>query len=285
MKFTNLPSYCVAALFISGALSLACGSSNNGSDGSGGSSNGGSGNKSGSSNGGGGNGFDAGSDPNRNKVAPGSLCKRVAEIQCAGEAYCCASPGRDIAACQMAQQTVCGTTLSLDTVAMDPVTGFDMTKSNAAMAQYEMLASKCDTSISAFAIATSGFRGVAAGTVDPGGKCNPDMSAMSRVAATAAALVSCKDPSTNACLPAPSPMDWTCTPRADAGGKCFTDANCKDGLFCDNPNLSLSGSTCGARKENGADCTLPNECKTLACKDGKCADQTKDTAYCLAAGM
>jgi hypothetical protein len=218
--------------------------------------------------------------------APGMLCKRFAEIQCTGEQACCSKPGRDMAACQTAQEAGCGMgALSLDAVAMDPITGFDMSKSNAAFAQFDTLAKKCDTTIASFGLSTDGFRGIATGTVAAGGKCNPATGGSSMAAATAAALVSCKDPANNACLPAMKPADWTCAPRADSGGMCFTDANCKDGLYCDNPNFQIGSATCKPRKASGADCSLGTECTSLACSGGKCVDATKDTAYCLAASM
>jgi len=288
MTCTNLRSYSLVALIASGAFALACGGGSS-SGGSGGSSNSDGGSKntggsgdggSGGSNGGSGTTADAGDNP-----APGALCKRVAQIQCQGEAACCSSPGRTESACETAQLAVCAQTLSLDAVAMDSVTGFDQTTSNAAIAQFDQLAKSCDTSIAAFGISTTGLRGIAQGTVDPGGTCNPAKTGATPVAATAAALVSCKDPSTNACLPAASGMDWKCQPRADAGGACFTDANCKDGLYCDNPMYMLTGAKCAARKATGADCTAGNECTSLGCKSGKCVDQTKDTAYCLKASM
>lgn len=221
-------------------------------------------------------GTDTGGD--KNAVAPGTICKRVAEIQCAGEAACCSNPGRSAAECESAQTSVCSKTLALDAAAMDPITAFDADKAKAALDKFESLATKCDTSISAFAIGSDGFRAIARGTVASGAACDAATST-NKVAATAAALASCSNPETTACLPKMS--GWKCAPRADAGGDCFTDANCKDGLGCDNPSLDIAGGKCGPRKAAGADCELGTECASLACKDGKCVDQTKDTAYCL----
>ena len=53
--------------------------------------------------------FDAGSDPERNAVTAGRICERFAEIQCAGEAFCCDAPGRTVAACKQRQQSDCDT--------------------------------------------------------------------------------------------------------------------------------------------------------------------------------
>jgi hypothetical protein len=287
MKSTNLRPYSIVLLALGGTLLLACSSSKGSSDGSGGASGdgneetGGSKGNGGASGSSGSSGFDAGTDPNRNKVTAGSICQRVAEIQCAGEAFCCSMPMEQLADCETAQKMACSQTLSLDVVAMDPVTGFDMAKASAALEKFENLASKCDTTISAFGISLDGFRGIAAGTVAAGGTCNPSSTASNKVAASAAALVSCTDAANNSCLPAPTGMDWKCAPRADAAGKCFSDANCKDGMFCDNPNLDPAGGPCTMRKAAGADCMASNECSSLACVDGKCVTQTKDTAYCL----
>jgi hypothetical protein len=259
MTFTNLRPYTIA--LISAALAMACSASSNGPSEPSGS-------------GGGGNGGD------KNAVMPGTICQRVAEIQCAAEAQCCTNPGRDAATCTAAQKKVCSETLSLDDAAANPIAAFDAAKAKAALDQFESLATKCDTSISAFALGTSGFRTIAVGTVAPGGACDP-ASSSNKLAATAAALASCTGPATNACLPAMT-GGWKCAPRSDAGGPCFTDANCKEGLACDNPNLRYDG-TCKARKPAGADCMEgTTECSSFACKDGKCVDQTKDTAYCLA---
>src|SRR4051794_23441759 len=102
MTSKNLRPYSIA--LIAAALSMACGSSGNGPSDPGGS---------------GGNG---GTPGDKNAVMPGTICQRVAEIQCAAEAGCCASPGRDVAACTTEQKKVCSETLSLDAAAMDPIT-------------------------------------------------------------------------------------------------------------------------------------------------------------------
>jgi hypothetical protein len=279
MTHTNLRPYSFLAVVFATALSAACGSSGGSTpEGAGGSGN--NGGDGGSSNGGsGGKKFDAGTDPNRNKVMAGNICQRVAEIQCAGEAACCASPGRTVDTCTTQQKKACAESLGLDALSADPITAFDAAKASTALEKFEMLASTCDTSISVFAVGPNGFRGAAAGTVAPGGTCNPGMGT-NRVAATTAALASCKDSTTEACLTS-STDPWKCSPRADAGGHCFTDANCKDGLFCDNASLDPDAGKCAATKANGADCMLGNECTSYACKNGKCVAQTADTAYCL----
>lgn len=235
--------------------------------------------------GGGGKTFDGGTDPNRNKVTAGGICQRLAEIQCAGEAFCCTNPGRDVTACIAAQKKGCSDTLQFDAIAQSPLTGFDPTKAEAAFTQFESLASKCDPAIAEFGIKSDGLRGIVAGTVAPGGACDEDGTT---IVALATALASCKDPAAQACLPAAT-GGWKCAPLAASGGHCYTDVNCQAGLFCDNPRLDVAGSTCAARKAADAACTLPNECESFACKNptgdtgaGKCLAKSVDTAYCLA---
>jgi hypothetical protein len=265
---TKLPTTISYALSLTLTLALAgaCGSSDDKSGNDTGT--GGSGNGSGGSGGG-------GTDPN--DVQPGQLCARLASIQCAGEAKCCPNPGRTVADCETAQKASCDQ-LAFDDAAKDPITGFDQAKAKAAFEAFEQKASKCDVSIAEFAASANSLRGSATGTVASGGTCTPkDMGAPSSIAA---ALASCKDPSTTACLPAQT-GDWTCTARGGAGSPCFTDVNCTDGLYCDNPDLNIAGSTCKARKAAGETCKLANECASIGCADGKCLEKSVTTAYCL----
>jgi hypothetical protein len=81
--------------------------------------------------------------------------------------------------------------------------------------------------------------------------------------------------------PATVPIqEWTCAARGN--GACFSDLNCSDGLYCDNPSANLAGSTCQARKADGDSCATGNECSTLLCKGGHCATLSVQSAYCLA---
>jgi hypothetical protein len=222
--------------------------------------------------------FDAGNDPALNNVGPGSLCDRLSTIQCAGEAFCCTSPGRDFAACKQVMQKGCDDELMFDALAGDAKTGFDAEHARLAYTEIERRASLCDTGIAAFGESVDGLRGMFKGSVGPGSSCmtlNPTYREEA-----GKALASCLDPSNNACLPE-SLLRWTCTPHAEVGGDCFTDVNCNAGLFCDNPDLSISGSTCMTRKAIGAGCGLPNECDSLFCRQGQCVEATVDAAYCL----
>lgn len=217
-------------------------------------------------------------DPNHNKVSPGGLGQRLAEIQCAGEAKCCPSPGRDVTACITAQKAF-WTTAMIDSIAADPAAGFDATRAQAAFNEFERLATACDTSIAAYAASPDGLRGIAQGTVATGGTCNPPPGSADPVK-IGVALASCKGPAAQACVPAAT-GDWKCTALADSGGACYTDVNCKVGLFCDNPNLDIAGATCKPRKAAAAPCTLPNECDSFSCKNGTCAAKSVEAAYCL----
>jgi hypothetical protein len=220
---------------------------------------------------------------NRNKVSAGALCDRLSTIQCAGEAFCCDMPGRDRAVCKEEMLMGCRAELLLDLVSSAPETGFDPALAEVAFTEFERLASTCDPGIANFGLAVDGLRGVMRGTLAHDAECTPEGYSLSSPPSNeegAVALASCLDAATHACMP--GLMDWECRARAGQGASCFTDANCKEGLFCDNPDLNLSGNECMARKAGGASCELPNECTSLACKGGKCAAPGDvQAAYCL----
>ena len=226
--------------------------------------------------------FYAGNDPKRNTVIAGAICIRLAQIQCAGEAFCCDDPGRDPKACEAAQLDVCAKEGFLDAISMNPIAGFDATRAAAAFEKFEMLASKCDPAIASFGASADGLRGILQGTVPPGGKCDqPALNTVPYVAA--AALASCSSGATNSCLPKSPLSGWTCAARAAAGGDCLTDLNCADGIYCPNPRLKMLGlGKCAMRKADGMPCAAGNECTSLACKGGACVKADAQTAYCLA---
>ena len=122
-----------------------------------------------------------------------------------------------------------------------------------------------------------GLRGIFAGTLKEGADCTPRK--LGDDASAGASLAACKDPEDIACLP--KGLSWSCVARVDVGGDCFSDANCYLGLFCDNPDLRISGSACMERRIPTTACVTPNECTSLACTDGKCAEPGVQTAYCL----
>jgi hypothetical protein len=220
--------------------------------------------------------FDAGTDPARNQVTGGHVCARLAQIQCAGEAFCCPNPGRDRAACETAQINYCTTKIYLDAITQNRITGFDATAAASALEGFEQRASECDPMISSFAASLDGLLGIMKGTVAAKGDCTP----LALDEATAAAyLAACEDIATTACLP--TALTWKCSPRGGAGASCFTDVNCTDGLYCPNPNATIGTAKCTTRKASGETCTAPNECATLYCKGGKCVDASAEAAYCL----
>jgi hypothetical protein len=223
--------------------------------------------------------FDADSaNPDRNKVIAGSICDRLSTIQCEGEEFCCDAPGRDYGTCKAVMLEGCMTELMADDIAAQPIAGFDPVAAEAAFTEIERLASICDASIASFGESLMGLRGIFKGTLEADASCTP-LNPLNRAAA-GASLAACMNAATTACLP--RGLSWRCSPRADVGGNCFSDANCIDGLFCDNPDFEVSGSTCMVRKAPGTPCVAPNECTSLACKGGSCAEPGVQAAYCLA---
>jgi hypothetical protein len=122
----------------------------------------------------------------------------------------------------------------------------------------------------------SGLRGNFPGTESQGSDCTPKNVLDS--ADAAAHLLACQDPADTACLPGPM---WKCTPRASIGGSCFSDTNCQNGLYCDNPQTALFGATCKAVKALGASCTAGSQCESLVCKGGTCVAADDQSVYCL----
>jgi hypothetical protein len=224
--------------------------------------------------------FDAGSDPARNMVQAGAVCTRLAQIQCAGEAYCCENPGRTVEQCETAMRAGCTNDVFLDAVTANPITDFDPAKAAAAFTQLEALASQCDPMIAEFGASATGLMSMLPGTIDSGRSCSP--TGLDKASA-AASLAACSDPTTTACLPT-STLIWTCRPRGAAGSQCFSDLNCQEGLHCPNPALAageFGTADCAPRKAEGSPCTLPNECTSFACKGGVCEAPSASAAYCL----
>jgi hypothetical protein len=224
--------------------------------------------------------FDAGSDPNRNAVKAGQVCGRLAQIQCAGEAFCCANPGRDRVSCENTMRDGCISELYLDAITGNPIAGFDEASAQFAFDRIEQLASQCDTGIANVGASQDGLLGMLRGTVEPGGDCYAGVDK----AVAAAALASCTNGSTTSCLPR-SAFSWSCQPKGAIGATCFTDLNCQDGLYCPNPALMSGGfgtGKCATRKPISGSCRQPNECASLFCKGGLCVEASVDAAYCLA---
>jgi hypothetical protein len=225
--------------------------------------------------------FDGGTDPNRNNVGPGQVCERLATIQCAAEVSCCGAPGRNFDQCKQAQLNTCRNEAYLDAVSMSPLAAYDMGKAAAAFAEFERLASMCDPSIVEWSISPTGLRGIVNGTKNANESCLPPASQSMDRAVVAAHLASCNNSQAQACLPLRL-LAWECRPRGQAGANCFSDLNCVDGVYCDNPNLEVTGSKCVARKLKDAPCMTSNECQSLFCRGGRCIAPSAGAAYCLA---
>jgi hypothetical protein len=223
--------------------------------------------------------FDAGSDPNRNKVTAAQLCERIATINCAGESFCCDNPGRSVDACKQDLIKTCSNELMLDRIAMQEVARFDPEAAERAYTELERRASKCDPSVAQWGGSTEGLRGILKGSVEPKASCKP-AAALPEPVEIGAALVACAQPESNACVYTSVLDDWTCEPRSAMGGGCITDNNCTDGLYCIVNTPGLAGE-CQPRKATGESCQSPIECASLFCKRSLCVDADQQAAYCL----
>jgi hypothetical protein len=226
----------------------------------------------------GGGAFDAGSDPARNDVAAGEICARLAEIQCAGEQACCDAPERAVAACVSSVRGACENSIMLDVLAGSPAVAFDAAEAKTAFAGFESRASMCDPAIGAWAVSTDGFASTFSGTLGSGEDCEPTGGLEAPLDQLLIALASCRIGDGLVCLPGAS--GWACAPRAGAGGRCFNDFNCGDGLYCENPDDDFDG-VCTAAKAAGTECDGPTQCESRICSDDMCAPAGDvQAAYC-----
>lgn len=217
----------------------------------------------------------------RNQVQAGQVCDRLSTIQCAGEALCCDSPGRTYDQCKQTTSDACANGVYLNAVTADPKAGYDTAGAEAIFLRYEQLASTCDLTVTSWGASLDGLRGLVKGTVQSGQSCEPPLTQLTNKPVAAAHLAYCANAQTTACLPT-ALNGWTCSPRVDVGGSCFTDTNCNDGLYCNPPDLTIANKhTCALRKADGSPCTLGNECGSLLCKQSQCASVNQQTAYCL----
>jgi hypothetical protein len=195
-----------------------------------------------------------GTDPGRNDIPGGEICERLATIQCAGQASCCAAPTSTFEDCKRTTKQGCVGEF-LDAIMTDAIAGYDRGRAKIVLDEYERLARLCDVNVVAWGASTDGFRALARGTIAPGLECQPPASALFPPGAVAAAhLFACTSPETHACLPIAG--DWLCVPRAAEGG------------------------TCNARKAEGAPCTFSSQCVSFACVAGACGATTRQTIYC-----
>jgi hypothetical protein len=152
--------------------------------------------------------------------------------------------------------------------------------------QLQTMASMCDPNVAEWGSSYTGLLGILKGTIAAGRACTPKGNVNDK-AVIAAALASCLDLPHTACMPVPPSVSeplptWTCDAKGAAGANCFTDANCMDGLYCDNPQVKLSSkNTCKVRKQPGEGCVNPNECASFFCKKSVCVAKDVQPAYCL----
>jgi hypothetical protein len=194
---------------------------------------------------------------------------------CAAVRSCCpGAPVLDMCETQMAE--LCRSSAYLDLISQNPVLDYDIDRAEAAFSEYEKRASACDPEIVIWAFSDRGFRGVARGTVPPGGVCSPPPGQVGFD--NIAFMGSCSEPEFNACLGSPAVSEWTCAARAGAGGRCMTDLNGVDGFYC---NGQSPTSVCAPRKPLGAPCSQLLECQSLRCdSNGRCMSPTVATVYC-----
>lgn len=233
--------------------------------------------------------FNPGTDPNRNMVSASGVCERLAQIQCAAEACCCpaGNPRKyaSVDACIASQTNICSQ-IGTETVATDPRSGFTASALTTAFVEFERLGSLCSLDVVTWGTSQNGFASVLAGTRDLGATCWTPVSLTSPEQNPAAAVASCG--TINACLgDAIGTSAWTCQARRGAGGRCLADPSCQDGLFCENPPAPdaspprLTLGTCTARFADGATCSLPTQCTSLFCVDGRCVPPSIEAAYCI----
>jgi hypothetical protein len=270
----------VAVLLVAAVTAAACGGDDGGESngGRGGSGSGGGTPMAGQGGSQGGAGFDAGSDPMRNDVAPGDICRRFAEITCAGEQFCCDAPGRAAAACISSVMGTCNSMLMADTIARSAAVGFNAAAAKTAFTELEERASNCDPSAAAWAVSEDGFPSSFAGTLGMGDDCEPTGGLQAPIDQLLIALTSCRIGDGLVCLP--GAMGWVCAPHAAAGQRCFNDFNCNHGLYCDNPDGEYDGM-CVAGMAAGSDCDTAAQCASYICSDGMCAAAgDAQAAYC-----
>jgi hypothetical protein len=229
----------------------------------------------------GGGPFDAGSDPNRNQVSAGSICERIATIQCAGGSFCCDSPTRTFDGCKSVALSTCQGSFAFDEVAGSAAVAFDGAAASTLFTEFERRSSMCDPAIAEWAASPVGFATSFQGTLGADADCRMGIGEVNEAttAQLGVALASCRIGDGLACLPGEAA--WTCKPRGAAGSPCFTDLNCADGMYCQNTGGPYDG-VCAARKPAGEACDSPIECSSFLCMSDVCAASTDvQAAYCF----
>jgi hypothetical protein len=210
-------------------------------------------------------GGDGDGDGDSNDVGPDGICARVAAIQCAAQEACCTAPEETVADCTQDALRECQMLVG---TANDPRVGYDRAAMKAALDDYQMRSEDCDPSVAERAV--SGFASAFKGTVAAGGDCLPQGGAGTMdISDLGAALASCMNNATTACLP--SDTDWKCTARGGEGSPCFTPINCQEGMWCDSTDAqALGDGVCAPQKAATESCNAPEECESFVCKSGSC---------------
>lgn len=108
-----------------------------------------------------------GSDATRNDVPGDQVCERIATIQCAAEASCCAAPGRSFEDCKVTMKQGCADDLFLDQIMANPIASYDRARAAEVFSEYERLCRLCDLNVATWSASTDGFRAFTRGTIAP----------------------------------------------------------------------------------------------------------------------
>jgi len=212
-------------------------------------------------------------------MQPHALCERLARLQCEAEQRCCEAPGRDLETCQTIYRDECEQSVHLDQVAANSRSGFDKSAAEETFARLERELEACSPDIARWSASRLGLRSIFKGTAAEGESCKPEQFLSLDRALQAAALVSCRDPETTACLPISLLGEWTCVPKSAVSANCLTDDNCEEDAFCSNPQQDPLGR-CELRAPEGSVCADAAQCATLFCRSGECVRPSVQEAYC-----
>ena len=210
------------------------------------------------------------------------ICMRLSTSQCQAEQRCCSMPGRTLEACMAARLEDCEQSAHLDSVAMNPISGFDATATQPIFAELEDKLEACDPSVVGWSPSPAGLRSLFKGSVASGQSCKPQQLLNADESQQTAALLSCLDPQQSACMPASLLGEWTCSPKSALGSSCLTDDNCAIDAYCNTPAEAFFG-TCSERQALGAACSGVNQCQSFNCSAGICKAPDPQAAFCPSA--
>jgi hypothetical protein len=181
----------------------------------------------------------------------------------------------------MSYRNACETQLYLDTIAKNPITGFDPAATVSTFTELEVRSAQCDLNIPSWSVTSAGVRGILKGTRASGVSCKPAIAELNDPATQAAALASCLSSDVSACWPRSATGKWDCSPRNASGGGCATDENCSSETYCQVPQGGRLGK-CAPRVANQGACTTDAECASLFCSGGRCVPPDTQRVFCPA---